>query len=433
MVIYGNEFTGGNVTVPPSKSAAHRALLCAVLSGGKTTVYNIDESRDMEATLEAVRSLGAHVVYEKSGKAVKVDASALGSVHEGEIDCIESGSTLRFLIPVAAALGGTWRFTGRGRLPERPLGVYAELLPEHGVKFCSAGGLPLEVSGKLSSGSYCLPGNISSQFITGLLLALPLLNGDSEIILTSPLESKGYVELTCSVLKDYGIHVEATETGWHIPGSQTFTPREYTVEGDWSQAAFFLSMAALSPQGAKVRLHGLNPDSVQGDKACLARFGGFGLKTVWEGPVLAAWNPYSEKPYGGLQGYTINAAQIPDMVPALAVCAALCEGETRITHAERLRLKESDRLAAMEQAINAVGGRARAVTDGLVIQGVPFLRGGTALGQNDHRVVMSLAAGALRSRGEISVTEEQSIGKSYPGFFEDFRKLGGNAHVVHLG
>ncbi len=433
MVIYQNGFSGGDVTVPPSKSAAHRALLCAALSKGKSTVCNIDRSKDMEATLGAIRALGAAAAYDREQKTVAIDASKLGCRDSGEIDCLESGSTLRFLIPIAAAIGGNWRFIGSGRLPQRPLGVYGALLPEHGVEFCSEGGLPLEISGKLTAGEYRLPGNVSSQFITGLLFALPLLDGDSRILLTSPLESKGYVELTIAVLKDFGIAVTEIEAGWKVFGRQSYAVRNYAVEGDWSQAAFFLSMAALCPTGSEVRLHGLDRNSVQGDRACVERFEDFGLQTEWRDGVLSAWNPHAGKPFGGLKGHDIDVSQIPDMVPALAVCGALSQGETQILNAGRLRLKESDRLAAMEEAINALGGQARTTADSLVLQGTPAFHGGRVQGRNDHRVVMSLAAAALRCQGEIAVTDEKSIQKSYPGFFEDFGKLGGNAHVVNLG
>lgn len=438
MVIYKRGFSGGNITVPPSKSAAHRALLCAALSKGKTTVFNISESKDMEAMLNAVRALGASAVYDREKKSVLFEAGPLRCGEGTEINCLESGNTLRFIVPVAAALGGEWLFTGGGRLPERPMSVYQELFPRHGVEYqpcCKdpTKNLPLRLSGKLTPGVYKLPGNISSQFISGLLFALPMLEEDSEIVLTSHLESKGYVDLTVSVLRDFGVSIEKTGTGWKIPGKQSYDARDYTVEGDWSQAAFFLSMAALSPKGAVVRLHGLDRDSVQGDKACVECFNGFGLRTEWQDDILTVWNPNADQPFGGLHGITIDASQINDLVPALTVCGALCRGETRITHAERLRLKESDRLAAMEEAINSLGGQARAVEDGLIIQGVPFFQGGTAQGQNDHRVVMALAAGALRCEGEIGVTDEHSIQKTYPNFFEDFRSLGGTANVVHMG
>ena len=431
-VIYGNQFAGGSVEIPPCKSAAHRQVLCAALSRGECRLSPVDMSEDIKATVAAVTALGAKAEYDDRNAVRTLDAAGLGC-RNAVIDCGESGSTLRFLIPIAAALGTSTRFLGRGRLPQRPLGVYAELLPARGVEFRTQGGLPLELSGRLKSGVYRLPGDVSSQFVTGLLFALPLLPGDSEIILTSPLESRGFVELTLSVLEEFGVAVQELPQGWRVPGGQTYRPHDCRVEGDWSQAAFFLCMAALSPTGAPVEIHGLRENSLQGDKSCVEWFHRFGLEISWRGEVLSACNPRAGRPYGGLRGLTIDASQIPDMVPALAVCAAFSQGETRIVNAQRLRLKESDRLAAMAEAINGLGGRAEVTADGLVIQGAPWLQGGTVQGKNDHRVVMALAAAALRCKGPVGVTDAQSIRKSYPGFFRDFTKLGGNAHVLDLG
>ena len=435
MVVYGSRFSGGTISLPPSKSAAHRALISAALSGGRSLVFPVDHSKDMEATLTAVRVLGRNVHFDKENQCVLFQAGSDFAENE-ELDCLESGSTLRFFIPIAAAFGGTWRFCGSGRLPQRPLGVYEKLLPNHGVTFqplSPPNFLPLQISGKLTPGLFEVPGNVSSQFITGLLFALPLLDVDSEIKLTTPLESRGYVDLTVSVLRDFGIEIQTTEIGWKIPGGQQYQSRSYMVERDWSQAAFFLSMAALAPNGEEITLCGLDPNSNQGDRACVPIFEGFGLKSEWNGRELKVWNPTAHKPFGGLHGQLIDVSQIPDMVPALAVCAALSKGETRIVGASRLRLKESDRLAAMEHAINRLGGRCTSDADSLTIQGVPVLTGGRVEGENDHRIVMALAAAALRCQGEIEVIDEQSIQKSYPGFFTDFQQLGGEARVVDLG
>lgn len=437
MVIYEKSFSGGEITVPPSKSAAHRALLCAALSGEKAEISNIDKSKDIEAMLGAVHALGGKASYSEQEKKVVFSRSVLQSGAGQEIHCMESGNTLRFVIPVAAALGGKWLFTGSGRLPERPLSVYQELLPLHGVTYFpldkEGKNLPLRLSGKLTPGIFRVPGNISSQFISGLLFALPLLSEESAIEVTTPLESRGYIELTLSVLRSFGITFLETSSGWKIPGGQAYRACDHRVEGDWSQAAFFLSMAALSPEGKEVRLRGLNKDSVQGDKACVECLEEMGLCTAWKSGVLTVWNPSAREPFGGLRGTVIDASQINDLVPALAVCGALARGETRIIHAQRLRLKESDRLAAMREAINGLGGNVRETEDGLLIRGVPFLKGGTAEGRNDHRIVMALAAAALRCEGKLAVTDEHSIQKTYPGFFEDFRKLGGIANVVHVG
>lgn len=397
----------GRILLPPSKSAAHRAVICSALADGET-VFSPGEqlSDDIAATVAAMERL--------TGKS---DAQRL------QIDCGESGSTLRFLVPVAAALGRNAVFTGHGRLPQRPLGVYTECLPLHGVHCKTEGGLPLEITGKLTAGEYVLPGNISSQFITGLLLALPLLEGDSDLLLSSPLESAGYVDMTLEILHKFGVTVQSRDNGWHVPGGQCYREQNYRVERDWSQAAFFLAAGAI---GSTLALDGLNPKSCQGDRAAEELFRRFGAKTEWDGSILTV-SP------GRLRGMEIDAAQIPDLVPALAATAALCEGQTQIYNAQRLRIKESDRLAAMADGLNRLGAKVAETEDGLHITGVPALHGGTVQGYNDHRIVMALAIAALRADGPVTITDAQSIRKSYPSFFHDFNQLGGNANVVRMG
>lgn len=233
----------GTVTLPPSKSAAHRAILCAALSGGVCRIHNIALSNDISVTIEAVRTLGC--TAELCGSTLTVDATGLFSQRQVEIDCGESGSSLRFLIPITAAGGMEARFIGHGRLPERPIGVYLNCLPSAGVTCRTEGGLPLMISGQLKPGTFSLPGNISSQFITGLLLALPLLEGDSRILLTSPLESAGYVDMTIQMMAHFGVQVQILEDGYLISGGQHYRPTDCTVEGDWSQTAFFLAAGAL--------------------------------------------------------------------------------------------------------------------------------------------------------------------------------------------
>lgn len=430
-VIYRGGTVAGSVNIPPSKSAAHRAILCAALSGKPCVISNLSDSDDIKATIGAVKALGCECEEFDAGKTLGIKGRQ--QVKKAEIHCLESGSTLRFCIPVAAALGVEALFLGSGRLPQRPLGVYEDLLPAHGVRLRTSGGLPLEIGGKLRGGKYVLPGNVSSQFITGLLFALPLLEEDSEIILSSPLESAGYVDLTIQLLQESGIVIEKTPGGWKVPGRQRYLAKDHRVEGDWSQAAFFLCMAALSPSGMPLLIRGLQLDSKQGDKACVELFRQFGLRVEDTKEGIKAWNPNWQEPFGGRRGISIDAAQIPDMVPALAVCGALSQGETRIFHAGRLRLKESDRLEAMEKAITALGGRAEATGEELILQGVPWLSGGRAEGKNDHRIVMALAAASLRAREAVRVTDAWSIRKSYPNFFEDFKSVGGMADVIHLG
>ena len=408
----------GTLTPPPSKSAAHRLLIAAALAG-EGRVRGLSLSADMEATLRAVRGLGVSVRLDGDA-ACFAPAPPSSSPSPLPVDCGESGSTLRFLIPLYAARGIPAVFTGHGRLPERPLGVYADCLPPHGVTLSAASGLPLTVTGRLTGGDFALPGDVSSQFITGLLFALPLCREDSRIRLTTPLESAGYVDMTLQVLRQAGIRVEPLEDGWFIPGSQTYQPLDTAVESDWSQAAFLLAAGAL---GGEVTLTGLNPASAQGDREALSLFRRFGA-AVEEAPgrIVCRKAP--------LHGIDIDAAQIPDLVPVLAVTAALADGVTHITGAARLRLKESDRLAAVADGIRRLGGRVEEGPDFLTITGVPRLTGGRAEGYNDHRIVMALSMAALGCEAPVTVTDAQSVAKSWPAFFEDYRAIGGTAHVI---
>lgn len=408
----------GTLTPPPSKSAAHRLLIAAALAG-EGRVRGLSLSADMEATLRAVRGLGVSVRLEGDAACFS-PAPPSSSPSPLKVDCGESGSTLRFLIPLYAARGIPAVFTGHGRLPQRPLGVYADCLPPHGVTLSAASGLPLTVTGRLTGGDFALPGDVSSQFITGLLFALPLCQEDSRIRLTTPLESAGYVDMTLQVLRQAGIRVEPLEDGWFIPGSQTYRPLDTAVESDWSQAAFLLAAGAL---GGEVALTGLNPASAQGDREALALFRRFGA-AVEEAPgrIVCRKAP--------LHGIDIDAAQIPDLVPVLAVTAALADGVTHITGAARLRLKESDRLAAVADGIRRLGGRVEEGPDSLTITGVSRLAGGRAEGYNDHRIVMALAVAALGCDAPVTVTDAQSVAKSWPAFFEDYRTIGGTAHVI---
>lgn len=408
----------GTVSVPPSKSAAHRAIICAALSDGVSTVSPIDLSADITATIDCMKQLGADIRLD--GTVLTVDGRNLFSKPQAELDCGESGSTLRFLIPVAAAGGVNARFVGHGKLPERPIGIFTGCLPPKGVSCRTEGGLPLEISGRLQSGIYEIAGNISSQFITGLLLALPLLEGDSEIRLTTPASSVGYIHMTIAIMRDFGVNVEATETGWRICGSQRYRARAFTVEGDWSQAAFFMTAAAL---GGCITIDNLDPDSTQGDKACVEVYRRLGAQIHQQDGKLIMQS-------GDLHGITLDAGDIPDMVPAFSVAAALAKGRTVITGAQRLRIKECDRLAAMCDGLTRLGAVVQETADGLMIDGVERLRGGFAEGYNDHRIVMALAVASAGCEGDITISDMESIRKSYPGFFEDFNSLGGKSDVI---
>ena len=409
----------GTVSVPPSKSAAHRAIICAALSKGKSILHPIALSDDIAATIGCMKALGAKMKLH--GDVLTVDGTNTLQTASAVLDCGESGSTLRFLIPLAAVGGVSAEFIGHGRLPERPIGIYLDCLPLKGVQCTTQGGLPLHIEGTLQSGIYSIPGNVSSQFITGLLLSLPLLDGDSEIVLTSPAASVGYINMTIDIMKSFGVTVITTENGWKIQGGQSYTARNFTVEGDWSQAAFFMTAAAL---GGTVTIDNLNLSSTQGDKACMEIYARFGADVTADDKGRITVSHHT------LHGIEINAANIPDMVPALAVTAALAEGTTVITGASRLRIKESDRLAAMRDGLSRLGADIAETDDGLVIHGVGSLHGGSVEGYNDHRIVMSLAAAAVGCDGDIIISDRESINKSYPTYFEDFNQLGGKTDVI---
>lgn len=393
----------GAVRVPASKSAAHRLLIAAALADGPTRIAISAMNRDIEATAACLRALGAGI--EAEGETLKVSPVA-DIPSEVTLDCGESGSTLRFLLPVAAALGAQATFIGHGRLPQRPNAPLAEALRAHGAVIDNDL-LPMTVSGPLTGGLWTLPGDVSSQYVTGLLFALPLLDGDSAIRLTTPLTSATYVDMTLQALRQFGIRIEAMADGWRIPGHQRYrTPGEVVVEGDWSAAAFWLAANAL---GASIDVKGLDPDSVQGDKAVALLLG----------------------------KDTIDATHVPDLVPALAVAAASRPVRTVVTGAARLRLKESDRLQSVADLLGALGHGATVTPDGLIIDGglpkhcaAPIR---TVDGANDHRIVMAAAVAAAYADKPVRVTDAQAVEKSYPDFFRDFAALGGNAHVEYAG
>lgn len=392
-----NSILNGELVIPPSKSAAHRALICSFLAGGGT-VEPIINSKDMQATQQALQSL---------------------LNDEDEINCIESGSTLRFMIPVAAALGKKATFVGEGRLPERPIGDYLRLLPEHGVECESEGGLPLTIEGKLESGIYELAGNVSSQYITGLLLALPILDGDSKIVITTQLQSKPYVDMTVKVMADFGVVVEETDYGYYVKGNQQYAKRDYLVESDWSQAAFFLASGAI---GGDVTLKGLDLHSTQGDKEIVSILRQFGAD-------IDVNESYVRCKKSTLKGIEIDATDIPDMVPSLAVVASFAEGKTVISGAERLRFKESDRIESVVTNLKKMGVDVTEKQDGMEIVG-GNVHGAELDGYNDHRIVMAFSVAGLMSDGEMTITDAQSINKSYPQFFDDYNSLGGKADVI---
>ena len=362
----------GEVTVPPSKSLSHRALIASFLSNGGDAA-NLAENDDIAATRECLNAI-------KSG---------------GVLDCRESGSTMRFLIPLALVFRNEATFLGSPRLLERPMEPYLKLFDAR--RFDTG----FTLRGKLAPGRFSLPGNVSSQFITGLMFALPLLKGGSEIVLTTALESAPYVDLTLQVLKDFGIRIEPSADGWAIPGNQAYRPCRYIVEGDESAAAFWRVANAL---GSDIILSGLNHGSIQGDR------------------VMADIIRDDTR--------VIDVRECPDLVPALAVLCCFRGGESRIINAGRLRTKESDRLSAIADELNKLGANITELPDGLIIEGKPDLNGGGVNSHNDHRIAMALAIAATRCRGAVTIDGTQSVYKSYPRFFDDYNALGGRYEYI---
>jgi len=367
-------------------------VVCAGLSTGESTLGGLDIKTacdDIKATAACLRELGtANPVFE----------------------CGESGTTLRFLMPVAMARGDEAVFRGEGRLLQRPLGPFLEALAAHGVSAEPANDT-LTLHGRLRPGRFSLPGNVSSQFVSGLLLALPLLEEDSEILLRSPLQSEPYVNLTLEMMARFGVTAERTPAGCAIPGMQKYLPAAIEIEGDWSAAAFFLAAGAL---GRPCKITGLAEDSAQGDRAILdiLRRAGVIIEKSADGGLTAQ----PSRP----RGVTVDMGDIPDLAPPLAALFALGEGTSRLTNAGRLRHKESDRLRAIAEGLRALGGNAKVDGDALVITGKPVLAGGTLNPRGDHRIAMMGAVAACGAIGEVFIENAECVAKSYPGFWEDF-------------
>ncbi|MDR0248689.1 MAG: 3-phosphoshikimate 1-carboxyvinyltransferase [Oscillospiraceae bacterium] len=391
---------GGSVAAPPSKSETHRALICSALAGADMPAGG---SEDIEAT---ARSLSA---LRRGGKLV--------------LDCGESGSTLRFLLPVCAALGKEAAFVMRGRLPSRPLSALTDALAAHGCAIARPEDCMLICRGRLESGEYTLPGNVSSQYVSGLLLALPLLPGESAVRCEGVLESRPYVDMTVDILRRFGVEInENPDAGrgsvFVVPGNQQYSlpPDGAGIGGDWSAAAFWLASGAFGP-GA-VTVTGLREDTRQGDKAVATLLSAFGAQVRWDGNAVTV-------AHGVLQGTDIDARDTPDLVPALAAVASVAEGKTTIYGAGRLRLKESDRLRAVSECLTALGANISETEDGLVIEGKRRLIGGVIGSFGDHRIAMTAAVLSRVCEKPVAIVGAEAVNKSYPRFFDDFAALGG--------
>lgn len=386
-------------------------IIAAALSYGTSEISNVSSSEDIRATIGAMTALGARI---KAEDGCCFTEGIGGRLHDKVcIDCCESGSTLRFLIPIAAALGADAEYLGSGRLPMRPIMPYEREMSAHGVSFeHTPGKMPFYVNGRLMGGEYKIEGNISSQFITGLMFALPLCKEDSVITLTSGLESKPYADMTVSVLEDFGITIEESISPegypvYSIEGNQKYCACDCSVEGDYSQAAFFFTANAL---GSDIKINNLNKNSVQGDKKILEILDKIG---------------YNKRECGLYTPFIADATDIPDLVPILAVLGCFSAGSCRIINAERLKIKESDRLKAIADALNGIGGNITATDNSLEISPIEMFNGGKADGCGDHRIVMATAIAATRSSKPVEILGCEAVSKSYPRFWDDFQALGG--------
>lgn len=418
----------GSVKIPPSKSMAHRAIICAALSDGICRIDNIDYSDDIIATINAMNSLGATI--EKYDDYIEVVGiyKNINKIKENRIiDCNESGSTLRFLVPISLLFKGSNKFIGKGNLGKRPLTTYYNIFNDQGIKYSyEENNLNLVVDGELKPGVFEVEGNISSQFITGLLFALPLLNGDSKIIITKEMESKGYIDLTLKAISDFGIEIiNNNYSEFIIKGNQKYNARNYRVEGDYSQAAFFLCADGL---GNNVVCRDLDLNSLQGDKEIIDILER--MNVVFNTNEIGLSGEVS----GELISTVIDGSQCPDIIPVLSAVSALSKGTTEIINAGRLRIKECDRLSAVTSELKKLGAQIIEKEDGLVITGVEKLQGGVEVwSHKDHRIAMTLAIASTMCKKPIIIKDYECVAKSYPSFFEDFKALGGNIHEWNVG
>lgn len=422
MTIYPGRVGAVNAVIqaPPSKSMAHRSVLCAGLARGISNIDNLEYSQDIKATLAGVAQAMAKVRTEEHS--ARIEGRGGFATLLKPVFCGESGSTLRFFIPVFSLTGQEVVFTGAGRLFDRPMGVYQELFDSQRLRFLQTA-QDITIKGAISPGEFTIPGNVSSQFISGLLFALPLLYKDSVVRITPPFESRSYVELTLSVMEDFGVHARWSEEEPDtllIPGNQVYHNRSYTVEGDYSQAAFFAVLGAVR---GGVRITGLRPDSRQGDAAILdiLRRCGADFRQEADGITFVK----SE-----LTATEIDLADCPDLGPILMVLGCFCKGTTRIVNAGRLRLKESDRIAAMEEELRKFGARISSTENEITIEGTSLSIPGLLHGHNDHRIVMSMAICALCAGFTATIEDAQAVNKSWPDFFAVLAKTGAETEEV---
>lgn len=418
----------GEVSIPPSKSMAHRAVICASLSKGKSIIENIDFSDDIIATIDGMEAFGAKIV--RKHRCVEIEGIFREENNKRKdkfkIDCNESGSTLRFLVPISLLFNKETNFIGRGNLGKRPLEIFYNIFDKQNIQYSyKENELDLKIKGLLESDTFSVRGDISSQFITGLMFVLPLLEKDSKIVIETELQSKGYIDLTIQAMKEFGVEViNRNYKEFIIRGNQEYKEKEYRVEGDYSQGAFFLCADAI---GNTVISLDLKENSLQGDKEVIDILERMGvvfkrIKSAIGGKAKV------------LNGTIIDAKGCPDVIPVLSVVAALSKGVTKIVNGERLRIKECDRLKAIYLELTKLGAEIEEQEDGLIIHGVEEFKGGVQVwSHKDHRIAMMLAIASTRCKNPIVLKDYECVSKSYPHFFEDFEKLGGKIDEWNLG
>ena len=413
----------GRIRAISSKSDVHRFLFAAALAKGHSSLTFTTLSDDIAATVGVLNALGAKITVCGEDGNYTAEIDGIASPKRGAVlDAAECGTTARLCLPVAAALGGGFTLTGKSGLAARPFDELCRVLRTGGACL-DRDRLPIEIGGGMQSGVYAIRGDVSSQYISGLLFALPLLNGDSRICLTTPLVSGGYVDMTLDTLRLFGLRAEKTGDGFYIPGGQSYTPvRGYSAEGDWSNAGYFLAAGAL---GGSVTVTGLRADSRQRDKRLLDLLCEAGASVERRDGEITVTG-------GKLSALDFDGEDIPDALPMLAAVLAASEGTSRIRGAARLKLKESDRLATTARMLSALGGSVEVTDDGFILTGTR-LHGGEVDGANDHRIVMSAAILAAATDGAVVIRGAQAVNKSYPTFFEDIQKLGGTCSVVTHG
>lgn len=412
----------GRIEAPPSKSICHRAIISSGLSGGISTIENVMMSDDIIATLNGMETFGSKIKLEENKLTIRGCTKVRAA--KGRIDCKSSASTLRFLIPIALLTGDRIIFDGTRSLEARPLSPYYSIFDSLNIHCSPRGNFPMTLQGRLVPGEYKIQGNISSQFITGLMFALPLLDNDSKIVITGDLESKSYVDLTIDTLKKFGIAIENRDySKFYIYGGQIYRPCDFTVESDYSQSAFWLALGVL---GGEVECLNLNRNSLQGDRVIVDIIKRMGGNISVQGNKVRAVK-------SNLKGITLDASDCPDIIPAVSALAAFADGETRILNAGRLRLKESDRLKTITCELNKLGACVRENDDGLIIEGRSKLNGGLVDSHDDHRIAMMLAVASAGCVSPVTIINSSCVKKSYPGFFEDLKKLGGIVYGRSLG